>query len=116
MDLVAASDKTALHFLTIRLHGGPGRMGSVDRAQYDAMRVPAERWKPPWLNTQRGSGTHLLPTGSEIPGFIVLNTGLGICVGLQDRLGKRRSMRATPNRGKDHKRDQTAREESHGNP
>ena len=88
-------------------------MGSVDHAQDDAMRVSAERWKPPWLNTQRGRGAHLLPTGSEIPGFIVRNTGLGLCAGLQDRLGQRPVLEATPNRGKKQNGNEAAGDRSH---
>ena len=88
-------------------------MGSVDRTQDDAMRVPAERWKPPWLNTHRGRGAHLLPTGSEIPGFIVRNTGLGLCAGLQDRLGQRPVLEAAPNRGKEQNGNEAAGDRSH---
>ena len=100
-DPVDASNKTALNFLMKRLQGAPDRMGYIDCAEQDAGGCPANRRKPPRLNTQWGRAPHFLSASLEIPGFVVLNAGLYLCRRLHDGQGKRPSVRASPNRGHD---------------
>jgi hypothetical protein len=72
-------------------------MWNIDRAEHDTISIcPADRGEPPGLNTQRGRGTHFLPTSAEIPGFVVLNAGLHLRRRLHDGHRKRPGVRAGP--------------------